>query len=346
MISRQLHSFEESALVSLLEKRPLTSANDLSIFNRFVKGHLPESAARAFLVLLAGKGETTAELQAAWQAIRAAEKSVAVTNLSGVLDTCGTGGDGSHSINLSTLSSFVMAAAGVRVLKHGNRAITSRCGSSDLLEAFGMNLNQAPNSSVASAKKLGMGYFHAPHVHPTYAKFQKLRKGILIRTLFNLLGPVLNPVAVEYQILGIAAPQLLNRYADLLPRIGRKSALIVLGAEGMDEITTLGVSTGVLLQKGKTKKWQLNPFNLGFKKGTRAHLQIESISHAKRVAVQVLKNGVLGTVRDSIILSAACGIWLTGKSSSIAAGIRAANHAIDNRKAWATLNQMVKFSKQ
>lgn len=344
MISYSHDSVTEMTILALLTGKSLSSSKELRAFTHLLNDDTRESWVRSFLVLLAQKGERIAELEAAWKAIHLAEKSITTAQLKGAIDTCGTGGDSSHSINLSTLSSFVMAAAGVRVLKHGNRAITSRCGSSDLLESFGMNLNQKPNSVIGSAKEIGMGYFHAPSVHPIFAKFQKLRKGIHCRTLFNLLGPVLNPIAVDYQILGIAAPALLKQYAELLPRIGRKSALIILGAGGMDEVTTLGPSKGVWIKSNKVQTWHLNPREYGFKAGNRSELKIQSVAHSKQQSIALLKNKKNGTARDSVILGAACGIWLTGKSPTMLEGISMATHAIDSGKAWSLLNQMVKYS--
>lgn len=342
MLSRSYS--QENEITQILTGAELNSSSASRIFDTAMQGKLPDSQMRALLVLLANRAETSVELLAAWKAIRKAENT-RLQKISGVLDTCGTGGDGSCSINLSTLSSFVMAAAGVHVIKHGNRAITSRCGSSDLLAAFGMNLNQSPQKVIQSAKKTGMGYFHAPSVHPVYSHFQHLRRGIRTRTLFNLLGPVLNPVAVDYQVLGIASEKLLPLYAELLPQMGRKSALIVLGFGGMDEITTLGISRGLTVSGRKTKSWKLNPHNFNFKKGKLKELQIQSIEQAKKKAVEILKLKKTGTALDSVILSAACGIWIAGKASSIRDGVKSAETAVHSGKAWDVLNQMIQFSK-
>ncbi len=332
----------ESAICTLLEGKSISIAAS-HIFTRAMAGDMPNSQVRALLVLLAQKGETAAELFATWKAIRRAEKNILAESLP-VLDTCGTGGDRSHSINLSTLSAFVMAAAGVQVIKHGNRAITSLCGSSDLLSAFGMNLNQKPEAVIRSAQKTGLGYFHAPSIHPVYARFQNMRRGIHNHTLFNLLGPVLNPAAVQYQILGVASAALIPLYAELLPKMGRKSALIMQGAHAMDEITTLGLSKGLKLTGKKAKKWTLNPQTHGFKKGNFSDLKIRSVAHAKKKAIEILKARKPGTALDSVILSAACGIWIAGETDSVSTGIAAAKEALRSGKAWNVLNQMVKFS--
>ncbi len=333
----------ESDLFSLLSKGELSSTVGSRVITQLVSGNLSSAQARATLVLLAARGETTHELLAAWKAIRKAEYKTIFTE-KGALDTCGTGGDGSHSINLSTLSSFVMAAAGVKVIKHGNRAITSRCGSSDLLSSFGFNLNQDAKRTIQSANKIGMGYFHAPHVHPVYSHFQNLRKGIRVRTLFNLLGPVLNPVAVDYQILGIASEPLLPIYAKLLPQMNRKSALIVLGANGLDEITTLGISKGLKLSGKSTSPWSLNPLDYGFKKGRASDLKIKSIAHAKKITVGLLKNKKEGTALDSVILSAACGIWISHQAKTLGEAIQKAKQAVKNGSAWTVLNHLIQFS--
>ncbi len=333
----------QTIICDLLQGKNIPAHTASRFFNDAIAGDLSLSTFRASLILLAQKGETTDELLAAWNAIRNAEIN-SIRAVSEALDTCGTGGDGSHSINLSTLSSFVMAAAGVTVVKHGNRAITSLCGSSDLLEAFGMNLNQSTESVTQSSKEIGMGYFHAPHVHPVYSRFQALRRSIQTRTLFNLLGPVLNPVQVKYQILGIANPALFPLYSSLLPKLGRKSALIVLGSHGMDEVTSLGTSVGLKLSAKKVEKWSLNPMQLGFKIGRFDELKITSIAHAKKKAIEILKLKKSGAALDSVILSAACGIWIAGKADSIPDAIQIAKKAIYSGQAWAVLNQLIQYS--
>lgn len=342
MIHRNLIT-AENELSRLLSSESLIGLNSSAFWKRLTGGYYPDSSVRSLLVLLSARGESPETLTTAWKAIREVEET-AVSFDSPCLDTCGTGGDASHSINLSTLSSVVMAAAGVCVLKHGNRAITSRCGSSDLLAAFGFNLNQKIKSVLDSARKLNMGYFHAPAVHPVYARFQALRRGMRVRTLFNLLGPVLNPVAVRYQLLGTAEPRLLKLYQGLLPNIGRERALIFMGAEGMDEITSLGPTQGVLLNGKKTQKWVLNPAALGFRKGKKSELQIQSIEHAKKRATNILKLKQTGTARDSVVLSAAAGIAVFDANVKLNDAVDRAKKAIDSGKAWNVLNEMVRVS--
>lgn len=343
MIHRNLFT-AENELSELLLSGSFARNDSAPFWKRLAGGCYPDSTARAFFVLLSAGGESPNTLIAAWKAIREVEKT-AVAFDKPCLDTCGTGGDASHSINLSTLSSVVMAAAGVCVLKHGNRAITSRCGSSDLLDAFGFNLSQKIESILNSARKVNMGYFHAPAVHPVYARFQALRRGMRVRTLFNLLGPVLNPVAVRYQLLGTTESRLLQLYQELLPSLGRERALIFMGAEGMDEISSLGVTQGVLLQGKKAQKWILNPVALGFRKGKKSELQIQSVAHAKKRAIDILKLKQTGTARDSVVLSAAAGISVFGGNANLVDAVGRAKNAIDSGKAWSVLNEMVRVSK-
>ncbi|HCM42890.1 MAG TPA: anthranilate phosphoribosyltransferase [Candidatus Omnitrophica bacterium] len=333
----------ENQLLSLLTGEGIAPAKRNLFFKNLVEAKYSDSDARAIFTLLGRNGEKNEDLLAAWNAIREAEKT-AIQFKQPCLDTCGTGGDASHSINLSTLSSVVMAAAGVCVLKHGNRAITSRCGSSDLLAAFGYNLNAGISQVLASARQIKMGYFHAPAVHPVYARFQGLRRSLRVRTLFNLLGPVLNPVAVSYQLLGTAELRLLKLYETLLPKIGRKRALVFMGAEGMDEITSLGSTQGVLLNGTKTQKWVLNPLKFGFKKGKKSELQIHSVEHAKKRSVAILKNKQLGTARDSVVLSAAAGIFVFDERVSFSEAVCQAKQAVDSGKAWVVLNELVRIS--
>ena len=344
MITRSQSHFElDAAFCSLLEGQTLNKKSARHVFDSLFQSSIAHSQIRAILILLANRGESVDELIAAWNAIRQAEQN-SIRRVPYTLDTCGTGGDGSHSINLSTLSAIVMAAAGLRVLKHGNRAITSHCGSSDLLASFGFNLAQSPSRVIQTSQKTGFGYFHAPHVHPIYSKFQTLRRTIQTRTLFNLLGPVLNPVAVDYQILGLASEKFLPLYAKILPRIGRKSSLIFVGAQGMDELTTLGPSTGLQLEGKRSKKWTLKPHQLGFKKGRLSELQIQSVAHAKKKTIEILKQKKNSTAYDCVVLSAACGIMVAQKVS-IQEGAACAEKAIQSGRAWALLQQAVRLSK-
>jgi len=209
----------EKSITRLLQRRNLTETEAYGVFGDLFDQKLTMPEAKALLLLLAEKGETVDEVRGCLNALRKREP-VLRAPAGGVMDTCGTGGDGSHSINVSTLAAFVIAGAGGKVAKHGNRAVSSKSGSSDLMESFGIKLDAKPRRMIESISRNGIGYFHAPFYHPVFSKVQPLRKALGVRTIFNLLGPLVNPVKIRYQLVGVAKREFLDLYARIPVRPG------------------------------------------------------------------------------------------------------------------------------
>lgn len=256
------------------------------------------------------------------------------------MDTCGTGGDGRQTLNISTLVALVIAGAGGKIAKHGNRAISSRSGSSDLMEAFGVKLDAAPRKMIAAIQRSGLGYFHAPFFHPVFAKIQPLRKLLKRPTILNLLGPLVNPMRLDHQLVGVSGKHLIPLYAKVLSKLGRKTALVCHSNDGMDEISTLGPTTVAWVTSGKIRMSVIRPGTYGLKKASLKDLSVDSVGKSKLRAQKILTGKEKGAARDVVVLNAAFGLFLCGKAGSIEEGITLAQRSIDSGRALKVLKQL------
>jgi anthranilate phosphoribosyltransferase len=330
-------------LTRLIRGRSLSLAESRKFFGLLFTGAIPFTKAKSFLLLLARKGETADELLGCLHALHALEKPIG-PKIPGLMDTCGTGGDGRQTINISTLVALVIAGAGGKIAKHGNRAITSKSGSSDLMEAFGVKLDATPKKMIAAITRFGLGYFHAPFHHPVFAKAQPLRKALKHRTILNLLGPLVNPMRLDYQLVGVSEKRLIPLYAKVLSRLGRKAALVCHSFDGMDEISTSVPTTVAWVTPGKIRMSVICPGALGLKKATLKHLSVYSVKKSKLRAGDILSGKEKGPARDTIVLNAAFGLLLCGKASSVEEGIVFAEESIDSGKAIKALKQLVAWT--
>jgi len=256
------------------------------------------------------------------------------------MDTCGTGGDARRTINISTLVAFVIAGAGGKIAKHGNRAISSRSGSSDLMESFGVKLDAAPKKMIEAIRCSGLGYFHAPFHHPVFAKMQPLRRALKRRTILNLLGPLVNPMQLDYQLVGVSEKRLVPLYAKVLSKLGRKAALVYHSNDGMDEISTSAPTTATWVTPNKTHRIIIQPNAYGLKKASLRDLAVDSIAKSAHRAKNILTGKDKGPTRDVIVLNAAYGLWLCGKARSVREGIVLAKASIDSGRALNALKQL------
>jgi anthranilate phosphoribosyltransferase len=332
-------SWLNGLLSQLITGRSLSLTDARRFFHLLFAGAISAPKAKSFLLLLAQKGETADELLGCLQALQALEKPVG-PKIPGLMDTCGTGGDGRQTINISTLVALVIAGAGGKIAKHGNRAISSKCGSSDLMEAFGVRLDSPPQKIVTSIKRLGLGYFHAPFHHPVFAKMQALRKSLKRRTILNLLGPLVNPMRLDHQLVGVSEKRLIPLYAKVLSKLGRKSALVCHSADGMDEISTSVPTTVAWITPHKIRMSEIRPSAYGLKKARASDLKVRFVTESKSRAENILRGREKGPARDTIVLNAAYGLLLCGKAGSIREGIALAQAAIDSGKALKVLQQL------
>ena len=330
-------------LAGLATGRALSLSDARRSFTMLFTGNVPLPKAKSFLLLLSLKGETADELLGCVQALQALEKTVSA-KIPGVMDTCGTGGDGKHTINISTLVALVIAGAGGKIAKHGNRAISSKSGSSDLMEAFGVKLDASRKKMIRATQRSGLGYFHAPYHHPVFSKMQPLRRSLRRPTILNLLGPLVNPLRLDYQLVGVAQKRLIPLYAKVLSKLGRKTALVCHSDDGMDEISTSVPTTAAWVTPNKVRMAVIRPRSLGLKTANTRSLSVDSIRSSKLRAQNILSGKEKGPARDTIVLNAAYGLLICRKAKTVQEGIVLAQKSIDSGKALRVLEQLKTWS--
>jgi len=296
-----------------------------------------------FIVALRLKGETVDEIAGLARTMRSMATPIDVDDAGSLLDTCGTGGDGSGSFNISTLSAIVAAACGARVAKHGNRAASSTCGSADVLEALGVRIDLPPAGVAACIREAGIGFLFAPVFHPSFRFAAVPRRELGIRTVFNVLGPLCNPAGAGRQALGVPEQKLAEKMADVLARLGVERAL-VLHAEGLDELSTTGPSLVIEMLGGERRSYQLDPLELGLRRASRDELRGGGPAENATIAREVLE-GAGGPRRDIVLLNASAALRAAGLARDWREGIALAAEAIDRGGAagvldrWASLSQ-------
>lgn len=298
----------------------------------------------AFLTALRGKGETADEITAIVQVIR--EKSLTIPEvIPDVIDNCGTGGDGSHSFNISTTSAFVIAGSGITVAKHGNRSISSKTGSADVLEALGVRLDMPMEQMEFVLKENGIAFLFAPNVHPALKKMMQARKALRIPTIFNLIGPLTNPVELTTQLLGIYRRDMLNQMATVLHQLGRKRAIIVNGAGYMDEASLAGENHLVLLENGNQQTFTIKPEDIDLPYYDHAMIRGGDADVNAQILKRVLE-GEPGAHRDTVLFNAGLGIYAHGKAKTVQEGIQLAKESIDSGAALKKLNRLIDYSRE
>ncbi len=308
----------------------------------------------AFLTALRSKGETGCEMAAFARSMlkRAIDPQISPQRLPGpILDVCGTGGDRLELFNVSTTSVFVLAAGGAAVVKHGNRGISSRSGGADVLEALGIEIEASPAALRESMERIGIGFIFAPHYHPAFKIIGPLRKKLAARgvtTIFNLLGPLLNPARPAYQLVGVFARGVLANVAEALRLLGRKHAWAVHGlgpaGEGMDEISSLGPTDVIRAQEGVTDAFSISPSELGIPPAEIRDLQGGDREENARMLIGILDGSIRGPKRDVVILNAAAGFVVAGLASDLPRGMDLANAAIDGGNALRKLRLLQEFA--
>ncbi|MDQ6993732.1 MAG: anthranilate phosphoribosyltransferase [Mariprofundus sp.] len=314
-----------------------------SVFTSIMKGEATEAQISAILMGLSIRGESADVLAGAAKAMRAAATHIE-PKASGLIDTCGTGGDGAKTFNISTAVSLVVAACGVPVAKHGNRAMSSKSGAADVLEALGVKLDITPEAVAASIDEVGIGFLFAQALHPAMRHAGPVRRELGVRTLFNLLGPLTNPAAAEYQVLGVYSRDKLELVAAALQQLGSKRALIVHGRDGLDEITTTQITDAILIQAGQAPiSFEIDPEAFGMPYATPEALAGDDAA-TNAAILQHIFAGQAGAGRDIVLLNAAAALWVAGKVDGIADGLSIAAQAIDSGKVTATLKALIAFT--
>ena len=332
-------------LGTLMEGADLDADTARVTMAEILEGAASPAQIAAFIVALRMKGETVTELGGMVDAMLAASTRVDIDTSGPVIDVVGTGGDRAHTINVSTLSALVVAGAGGRVCKHGNRAASSACGAADLLEALGVAIELGPTGVAACVAEAGIGFCFAPRYHPAMRHAGPSRRDLGIPTAFNILGPLSNPGRVTRYLIGVADLRMAERMAGVLAAKGAARALIVHGGDGLDELTTTGPSTVVELYDGSITTWDVDPDELGLRRVDREDLVGGDASVNADLARRVLA-GEHGPHRDIISLNAGAGLLVAGLVDDLPAGIEAAREAIDSGAAVKALANLVEVSQR
>jgi len=326
----------------LLAKSNLTFEQAKAASNTILDGKCSEVEIAGFLTAMAAKGETASEVAGMARAMR--DHAIPVRVKGGAaMDIVGTGGDGSVSFNISTTSAFVIAGAGVKVAKHGNRAITSKCGSADVLAGLGVKIDALPAVIERCIEEAGMGFMFAPSHHPTMKYVQPIRKALGFRTVFNVLGPLANPAEVEYQIVGVATPYLLEIMAEALRQLGVKRAMVVHGS-GMDEFTLCGPTDMIEVRYGELTRHTVDYSDYGFSRVSPAELAGGDAQENVRITREILHGKIMDHRCDVVLFNAAAGLMLAGQAVGFAEGIEQARQAIQSGRAAQVLEKLVTIS--
>ncbi|MCM3030803.1 anthranilate phosphoribosyltransferase [Niallia taxi] len=328
----------KSYLQRLMNHESLTEAEMLDVSRTFFTDSVTDSQLAAFITALKLKGETVDEIVGLVRAVR--EQTLKFENVGGCIDNCGTGGDGSHSFNISSTSAFVLAGAGIPVAKHGNRSVSSKTGSADVLEHLGIHLNVTPEQNEQQLKNIGITFLFAQHVQPKMGRIMKVRRELGIPTIFNLIGPLTNPIELETQVLGIYRRDYTEVFAESLKKLGRKRAVVLNGAGGMDEASLQGDNELVILEEGKIRKVILRPEEVNLPVYNNEAIRGGDAKENAEIMLKVL-NGEKGAYKDTVLLNAGIGIFAAGKAMSIEEGIELARHSIDSGAALSKLEQLV-----
>ena len=333
----------KEAIGSLVSGNSLTMEEASSVMEEIMDGTATHAQLGAFLVALKLKGETADEVAGMASVMRAKSSRVSVTGA--VIDIVGTGGDGTNTFNISTTSAFVMAGAGLKVAKHGNRAMSSRCGSADVLEALGVKIELKPEHVQQCVEKVGIGFMFAQVFHPAMKYAAAPRREIGIRTVFNILGPLTNPAAAEYQVIGVPSEELGDKIAAALCLLGIKRALVVNGLNGIDELSISGQSALWEIRDGSvvSSRQYICPEEMGLTSAAGSSIAGGTPQENADILRSVL-NGERSARRDVVLLNAAAGIYIGGLADSLAQAVNIAATSVDSRRALSKLDQLIIFS--
>ena len=331
-------------LNKLVNREDLTELEMIEVMTKIMDGELTPAQVGALLIGLRMKGETSAEITGGARVMRS--KAVAIN--SGELyaiDTCGTGGDGANTFNISTAVAVVAAAAGVPVYKHGNRSVSSRCGSADVLEQLGITIDLGPDAVQECVRQVNIGFLFAPRFHQAMGNVVQPRRELGVRTIFNVLGPLTNPAQVKGQVLGVFSPELTETLACALQALGCERALVVHGLDGLDEITITAQTKITELKDGKLETYLIEQPQFGLKYAHKGELTGGDAQENSRIILNILR-GEHGAKRDIVLLNAAATLYVGKKAADLQEGIELAAELIDSGTAYRTLTQWIELSRE
>ena len=335
----------QAALQRVIEHRELFHDEMLHLMRLIMSGQMSPVMVAALITGLRVKKETIGEITAAAQVMREFSTPVHVADKTHLVDIVGTGGDGSHTFNISTCAMFVAAAAGAKVSKHGGRSISSKSGSADVMEALGIDINLPPAAIARCIADVGVGFMFAPNHHPAMKNVAPTRKDLGVRTIFNILGPLTNPANAPNILMGVFHPDLVGIQVRALQRLGAEHALVVYGKDGMDEVS-LGAATVVgELKNGEITEYEIHPEDFGLTMSSNRALRVETPQESKAMLLGVLGN-LPGAARDIVILNAGAALYAANVATSITDGISIARAAIETGAAKARLHRFIDMTQQ
>jgi anthranilate phosphoribosyltransferase len=338
----------KQALEQILSGRDLAHADMLALMQQVMGGELTPAQIAGLVIALRVKGESVDEITAAATVMRALSTKVEIADNDHLIDTCGTGGDGIQTFNVSTCAAFVAAAAGAKVAKHGGRSVSSACGSADVLEALGVSVNLTPTQVAKCVDEIGIGFMFAPNHHSAMKHAAPVRRELGVRTIFNLLGPLTNPASAKRQVMGVFSKDLTLKLAKVLQNLGSEHVLVVCGADGMDEISFTGDTHVAELKDGKISEYTLNPTQFGLPIHALKSIRVENAQESKAMILDVLDGkssaGKQSAARDIVLLNAGAAIYVAGLQANIHAGIEHAAQVIDSGTAKQKLDELIGLS--
>jgi anthranilate phosphoribosyltransferase len=328
------------ALQCCIEGRELSHADMTAMMRHIMSGDIPPTLVAAFLVALRTKKETVGEIAAAAQVMREFATPVHVPDIAHLVDVVGTGGDGAHTFNISTAAMFVAAAAGAKIAKHGNRSVSSKSGSADVLEALGANLALSPEQVAHCISSIGAGFMFAPNHHPAMKNVVPIRRELGVRTIFNILGPLTNPANAKHILMGVFNAELVGVQARVLQSLGMDHAMVVFGRDGLDEISLEGHTLIGELKNGQVSEYEIHPRDFGLNTAPTSSFQVANAEESKQIVLRVL-GGETGPASDIVCLNAGATLYVADLAPDIAAGIAMAKAAITSGAARSTLDQFI-----
>jgi anthranilate phosphoribosyltransferase len=336
---------DTEALTRAIDHREIFHDEMLALMRRIMGGEMSAPMMAALLIGLRVKKETIGEITAAAQVMREFSTKVEVADRKHLVDIVGTGGDGSHTFNISTCSMFVAAAGGARVSKHGNRGVSSKSGSADVLEAMGVPLTLSPQAVARSIEETGIGFMFAPNHHPAMKNVAPVRRELGVRTIFNILGPLTNPAGAPHILMGVFHPDLVGIQVRALQRLGAEHAVVVYGRDGMDEVS-LGAATMVgEFKDGAIREYEIHPEDFGLTMASNRTLKVETPAQSLALVRSVLDNEP-GPARDIVLLNAGVALYAADVATTMAEGIERAREAVASGKAAARMAQFVETAQR
>ena len=335
----------QAALQRVIEHREIFHDEMVSLMQQIMGGEVTPVMIAAIITGLRVKKETIGEIAAAATVMRELSTKVAIADTGRLVDTCGTGGDGAHTFNISTAAMFVAAAAGAQIAKHGGRSVSSQSGSADVLEALGVNINLNPAQVAESIAETGVGFMFAPNHHSAMKHAAPVRRELGVRTIFNILGPLTNPANAPQQVMGVFHPDLVGILVRVLQRLGSTRALTVFGREGLDEISISGQTLVGELKDGRVSEYEIHPEQFNLPVHDPKVLQVANVEESKTMLLGALENKI-GAARDIVALNAGASIYVCGLAETLADGVEQAFEMIESGAARQKLDTFVSLTRK